>query len=283
MIGATLIDSVEKFEVLAAVSKENANELGVSAGDCINLQYEASQLIQELNDRSGSLNKECEAVLKAKKQTDDDFSMYQDKEENLRDRLHSAEDSQSVGNCIPDFGQKLTSQQDFGNKLIGFFDSDTEDKLDEGVDASKKRLNEKLAHQKESRDKATTYYQLAMFCKNGIAALMDLKNNLEPIATGFSNEYGRVTTAQGVENKLWEGLERLKSNIWSTDFTSTRDNSLRLILQLLVADNEVFHCQLFFEDTKTRIKESIRSKIGANAVEKLLVHIPAKTLGDFVL
>ena len=93
---------------------------------------------------------------------------------------------------------------------------------------------------------------------------------MEQTSSDFASEFVKLSEAQNIEIDLWTGLLDLKNKIWSTDYVSTRDQSLRQLLDLLTLDDKVFMRQEFFENTEMRIKEAISKKLGADAVEKLI-------------
>ena len=99
---------------------------------------------------------------------------------------------------------------------------------------------------------------------------MALQQQLEHTASHFGEEYVKVNDAQNVETNLWTGLIDLKDKVWSTDYVSTRDQSLRQLLSLLTLDDTVFMRHDFFESAETRIKDAITQKLGEGAVDKLV-------------
>jgi NAD-specific glutamate dehydrogenase len=157
-------------------------------------------------------------------------------------------------------------------------------RLNQDVDNARNRVNKNEWEKNQSKEKMENFYQLGILTRNASSTLVVLKERVKTISDGFDDEFKAVTTAQDVETELWKGLKELKNNIWSPDFTSTRDNSLRLILQLLTADDEVFLRQEYYEETEKRIKAAIRTKLGEDAVEKLTAPVPARvSLEDFKL
>lgn len=99
---------------------------------------------------------------------------------------------------------------------------------------------------------------------------MALKQRLELVVPDLADMYVRVTEAQNVEVELWTGLLDLKDKIWSTEYISTRDHSLRQLLCLLTLDDTIFMRQEFFEDTEVRIKNAIEKTLGAEGLERLI-------------
>ena len=111
-----------------------------------------------------------------------------------------------------------------------------------------------------------------MFAKNASSAFVALKQRLELVVTDFAEMYVRVTEAQNVEVELWTGLLDLKDKVWSTEYVSTRNHSLRQLLCLLTLDDTVFMRQEFFEDTEMRIKNAIEKTLGVEALERLIAN-----------
>lgn len=144
------------------------------------------------------------------------------------------------------------------------------DRLGKELSEAEDRLNKNLESQRQAREASERYYQLAVFAKNASSAFMALKQRLALVVTDFAEMYVRVADAQNVEVELWTGLLDLKDKIWSTEYISTRDHSLRQLLCLLTLDDTVFMRQEFFESTEVRIKNAIEKKLGAEALKKLI-------------
>lgn len=110
------------------------------------------------------------------------------------------------------------------------------------------------------------FYQLAMTARNTSAAIHVLQGRVKRVADEYDIDFRRITDELKAANLLWRGLMDLKNAIWATDLYTTRDNSLKVILDLLDMDDEVFHREPFFEETQIRIQDAISAKLGVNAV-----------------
>lgn len=131
-------------------------------------------------------------------------------------------------------------------------------------------------------DKKEAYYQLCIFTRNASAALACLRDRVNTVAREFDEDYARVSHCLEVESGLMSGLLKLRNHISNADFGYTRDNSLKVILGLLTADDEVFQRQSFYEDTEERIKQAIRVRLGNDGVEKILhPPVPSSALDQF--
>ena len=160
-------------------------------------------------------------------------------------------------------------RQSFGSKILGLFSDETKSRLDRDVTNAEAHLNENLAQQKGYRDKISLYQELNTLTKDTASQIVGLQARIRTVAEEFESEYDRLLTAQHVEGNLFRGLLKLRNQIWDTNFTSTRDTSLYLIIQLLAADDDVFQRKAFYEDTEARIKAAISAKLRSDSLERL--------------
>ena len=93
-------------------------------------------------------------------------------------------------------------------------------------------------HQDVSRRE--TYYQLCMHTHGAVLAFATLKARVKIVSKQFDEDYDHVTHCSQVENRLASGLLKLRNTIWNPNFSYTRDDSLKVILELLKEDDEVF-------------------------------------------
>ncbi|KAI1342875.1 hypothetical protein F5Y15DRAFT_371281 [Xylariaceae sp. FL0016] len=254
---ATIVEKLDKvvanFQKLHDTSKENAWELGVGATACMTLGDTATRFVDDLEGRMRNLNAQIPGVWSIKCERDDEWKSARDAE---RDRRRGLDNARS-------------SRDDGGNKFLGFFDSSVITRLDNDVRNAENRLNENLDHQRQARDKMETYYQLAVFHHNASAAIAGLRDKVKTTASDFDVEFKRVTDAQRVEDHLWSGLLDLRNKVLSSDFKSTRDNSLRVILDLLKTDDDIKLGHDCLDTAEARIKEDICGRLGGNAVQLL--------------
>lgn len=160
--------------------------------------------------------------------------------------------------------------QDIGNGFLNLFDNGVGDRLRERLRDAEDRLNRNQQNQRDAKDTSERFDKLAIYANDTSAAYISLRQELERRSSDFGEEYVKVTDAQNVETDLWTGLIDLKDKVWSTDYVSTRDRSLRQLLTLLTLDDTVFMRHEFFESAESRIKEAITRKLGEDAVDKLV-------------
>lgn len=128
------------------------------------------------------------------------------------------------------------------------------------------------------------YYRHWVLTRNVSAALLLMRKQVLQVGAAYDDEFKSITTVQDTEALLERGIRDLKNKIFSPDFESTRDNALKIIVDLLEADNHVFMGEAFYEDTEERIKKSIKAKLGEDALEKINEPLPAgETIEDFEL
>ena len=267
--------SVEDFELLCTISRKNKEELGIKGGDCKELGDGASRLARSLGQRATGLNRDATAVYTSRNEYYDKWQMYSGEEDNLQSRVRSRRSSVEVStkhlfwrNFHPT--ELCCVSQGIGNAFLNVFDSHVGDGLRNRLRDAEDRLNANRQHQREAKDTAERFYKLAIYAKNASAAYMSLRQELERRSSDFGEEYVKVTEAQNVETNLWAGLIDLKDKVWSTDYISTRDRSLRQLLNLLTLDDAVFMRHEFFEGAEIRIKDAIVRKLGEDAIDRLV-------------
>jgi hypothetical protein len=155
------------------------------------------------------------------------------------------------------------------------------DRLDDKMKEAEQRLDTNKDEQQRAQEQMDECYKLALRHRNAGSAVLELKKSVQIAAAAFDVEYNKVTDAQTVENGLWDGLLGLKNYINQTDYRTTRDNSLRVILKLLDMDDEVFRGQQLYEDAEEAIKLAIKAKMGDDAVAKLSRETPGITDEQF--
>lgn len=152
-------------------------------------------------------------------------------------------------------------------------------RLDNSLQDARSRFAKNQYDQRQARDEMTEYYKFAIWCRNAGSVVLELKRQVQYASEVFDVEYSKVTTAQSVENGLWDGLMGLRNQIDQTDYKTTRDNSLRVILQLLQMDDKIFLRHQLYEDTEDAIKLAIKEKMGEDALARLEQNAPIESNG----
>lgn len=119
-------------------------------------------------------------------------------------------------------------------------------------------------------EKSQQFYELAVTSMNGGAAIATLIEQVQRTQKKMDFEYSHVTDHHAAADGLLRGLLDLKNQLYAGDWTSTRDRSLQVVLQLMQKDDEVFQRQAYYEDMEVRVKAAIVSKLGEGAVDRLL-------------
>lgn len=125
------------------------------------------------------------------------------------------------------------------------------------------------------------YHRFFLWHRESASLILGRKEGVQITAEAFDVEFNKVTNTQTVENKLWDGLLGLRNQIDQTDYRTTRDNSLRVVLKLLKMDDTVFLRRELYEDTEKEIKAAIKGTMGDDAVAKLIRETPGITDEQF--
>jgi hypothetical protein len=96
-----------------------------------------------------------------------------------------------------------------------------------------------------------------------------LKIQLQDISRQYDDNYKLISDSRDQRGDVWKGLLLLKDNICAPDYRSTRDNSLRAVLELLAEDDKVFEGDAFVEGIQAQIHDHINGRLGDGAVERL--------------
>lgn len=145
------------------------------------------------------------------------------------------------------------------------------------------RLNDNLQRQATKRRGYEALYECICVARLAAAATLSLKARTTSVSDDFDTAFNSVTETQEIETELWKGLMSLENKVCDPDYRTTRDNSLRIIFQLLTADDLVFSAGSYAARVENSIKASVRSKIGAEALEKLLAPAARTSNEDFKL
>ncbi|KAH9882933.1 hypothetical protein J1614_000299 [Plenodomus biglobosus] len=262
-ICATLDEAVRHFQTLSDISRENAQQLGSHAADYMALGDQAATFVEDLQSYVDSVNADVPYIwstLKARRKV---LQEKQDREGELWNQVVIAQ----------------SSRDDLGNNFLGFFDSSVLQRLENSLQDAKNRHSQNQYDQLQARNESTEYYKFAIWCRNAGSVVLELKRKVQYASEAFDVEYSKVTTAQSVENGLWDGLMSLRNQIDQTDYKTTRDNSLRVILELLRMDDKIFLRQQLYEDTENAIKLAIEEKMGKDAMAKLEQNAPIESNG----
>jgi hypothetical protein len=274
---------VQLFSDLSAVAQINMRELGVSAGNCMNLGDEADRFIRFLRDRYRSLLFEQKAIGHVMDTCKREHTELIARGSSLKTDVENAVSSQDVSIFQSSNAHSLflTAAQDFGNAFLGFFSDDTKNRLENDVRDARRRLQDNLDRQSRELERWENFYKLTSIAQLARAAILALQTKTIAVSDAFDVEFKRVTGIQDKEAELWRGLLTLKERICDTDYMSTRDGSLRTILQLLSADDKEFPADSGVAGAESRIKASIDSKLGVNAAETLVSpQVTTANLGD---
>ena len=75
-------------------------------------------------------------------------------------------------------------------------------------------------------------------------------------------------------------IDEFKNHVCDPEYTSTRDNSLRCVIEVLVADDVVFPDNTHVAMAEKKIRETISAKLGDGTWEVLEIIINLKVLSS---
>ncbi|KAG5658012.1 hypothetical protein KAF25_006963 [Fusarium avenaceum] len=260
IVGA-LDDCTDKFSQLSTACGHSVRSLGEKAGDCMELKDRIGRFIYELRSEMDQVNGPVQSIMERKRERDENYERQRQRGEVLDQQLRDLR----------------SSSNDFGYQFSSIFSNDAENNLRDRVNDAQRRLAINEKEKAMELDKSQQFYQLAMTSLNGGAAIATLIDQVQQTHDKMGFEYSHVTNHHQAADGLFRGLLDLKNQLYAGDWTSTRDRSLQVVLQLMQKDDEVFQRQAYYEDIEVRVKAAIVSKLGEGAVARLLA--PAAPAG----
>jgi hypothetical protein len=159
------------------------------------------------------------------------------------------------------------------NQLL-FILSPSSKKEQESIMAdAKKGLLGNQGQQKVVDNKIRALYMLDTLIGWAMRALDVVQASVARVAQDFQAKFRLVTDAQQVSDRLFAGLLGLANTIRDTNFQTTRDNSLRVVLAVLGRYHELRddHAALEIPGIEDRrIHRAIVDRMGRDGVQKLL-------------
>lgn len=142
------------------------------------------------------------------------------------------------------------------------------------------RINQRRREEEAWHENWT--YRLSMIARNGGAGCLVLHDRAQAMYDEFGTEQLRIIEAQKVEAHLWVGLIDLRDTIADPEFQSSRDNSLRVVLKILEADENKFGAEDRYALVEQRIKSLITDKWGTDALAALQVPGALRSVEGFL-
>ncbi|KAK0659492.1 hypothetical protein QBC41DRAFT_47006 [Cercophora samala] len=258
---STIVEALDstatKFSDLSQVSEKNMWELGVKAGDCMELKDSVGCFLDNLKAKIAELNNLVPHIFNQKARQDHIADERRKRQQTLVDQFQAAQNA--LGNVL--------------NIIANFFDRSVIRNARQNLRRARIALDDNRRDQERAQGMSRAYYQLAITVRNVSAAIYNLQLAMEGLKQKIDDQYSFVTDKQSAETRLCRGLLDLRNQIVSGDWTTTRDHSLQVVLKLLTADDAVFARSLCYKDVEARIKESITAKLGHGAVQKLIENV----------
>ncbi|KAL8907063.1 MAG: hypothetical protein Q9171_006010 [Xanthocarpia ochracea] len=265
LLVTALTESVQPFSLFCDQVREHMRATGTKAGHSMSEGDGADVLIRSLRAHYRALDSERKAVTKLSNSYRDECYSLKVREASLQSRVNDAR----------------SSQEEFGNAFLGFFDSGTADRLGRDVQEAERMLTANRDQQRRKNEEYEALYKLASAARLAGAATISLMARITKISNEFDTTFDEITGSQEKAAELWKGLLGLRAKVENTDYKSTRDNSLRIVLQLLTADDRLFSRSSFAADVEQYIKRTVEGTLGVGALSKLLEPEITTSLEDF--
>ncbi|KAL8924493.1 MAG: hypothetical protein Q9172_002658 [Xanthocarpia lactea] len=266
LLVTALTESTQSFSLFCDQVREHMRVTGSKAGHSMSEGDGADVLIRSLRAHYRALDSERKAVTKLSNSYRDECYNLKAREATLQSHVNDARSNQARG-----------------NSFLALFDSGLEDRLEEGVQEAERVLIVNLYQQRRKNEDYEALYKLASAARLAGAATISLMARITKISNEFDTTFDDVTESQEKAAELWKGLLGLRAKIENTDYKSTRDNSLRIVLQLLTADDRLFSRSSFAADVEQYIKRTVEGTLGVEALSKLLKPEITTSLEDFGL
>ncbi|KAH6842265.1 hypothetical protein B0I37DRAFT_381539 [Chaetomium sp. MPI-CAGE-AT-0009] len=167
------------------------------------------------------------------------------------------------------------------NQLVYLFDSSGADKQKSIMYNATRALEENWRQQKGLENKIRGLYLLDTVIGWAMRALDVVRESVERVAQDFQAKFQFIANAQQAADKLFAGLLGLANTIQDTNFKTSRDNSLRVVLAVLDRYHELRDDYKELEIPgieERRIYRAIVDRLGRDGVKMLLE--PPKPVDD---
>ncbi|SCO90185.1 uncharacterized protein FRV6_14313 [Fusarium oxysporum] len=243
--------AIKQFEDLSKTSQTNTYQLGTAAAN-----YDSFISVISMHD--GKVDSQFSSWNKEQKAAHDSMLVCQ-KTKSECDRKHR------------ELTQQLSDARGERSSFGGWVSSGFSNTLDDKISTIEKRIDENKKKYDEAEENEKWNKRLRTEAMYGRKACRDLKVRIKALNKEFATELLRVNKSQLVESSLWRGLLELSSMVEDPKFLSSRDNSLRLVLKVLKADDDKFGSGDRYAHVEERIKLAIIGRWGEDGLKKLLI------------
>ncbi|KAF3071885.1 hypothetical protein CFAM422_005798 [Trichoderma lentiforme] len=212
----------KRFIHLCELGRQVVWNVGTRATMCMADGDNATRFVFTLESEMRALEIQCAAVRDTKIEHEKSLRLYQALEGERQRRVYLARDVASS----------------WSNRLLGFFSGSTRERLKRDVEEAEQRLHMNLYQQRAACDSIEALHRLEMFHQETWTGMGNLRDKAQSVAGSFKHEFKRVTEVKEVKDKVFENLLNLRNKIQDPEFRTTRDSSLRLVMELFRTDDD---------------------------------------------
>ncbi|KAK3291494.1 uncharacterized protein B0H64DRAFT_469226 [Chaetomium fimeti] len=254
---AKLDSAVASFENLHKVSSTNAWKLGKDSAALMSFGDNTKTFKVTLEEERQKLKTQIKNNIAARQRHKDHVEKLKKGESTYRSRARTAREE----------------LDDEWNKIGYAFKPSSRDKQKLILSNASKALEENLREQKGVDSKIRGLYMLDTLIGWAMRALDVVKASVERVAQDFQAKFQLITDAQQTSDKLFAGLLGLANTIKDTNFRTSRDNSLRVVLAVLSRYHKLRYDYTSLEIPgieERRIHRAIVDRMGNDGAKKLL-------------
>jgi hypothetical protein len=249
--------AAERFSSLHKSGDTNAWKLGKDASALMSFGDNTKKFSSTLQEERQRLKRQLKEHAAGRDRHKEELKVHQRDEDTIKARKRKA----------------VRSSEDGWNKVAFFFKPSEKDKLTSIISDADKDLEKNGKSQRAVNNKIRVLYLLDTLIGWAMRALDVVIATVSRIAQDFQAKSRHILTAQQSSDRLLAGLLGMSNAIRDTNFRTSRDNSLRVTLDVLSRYHELRadHPSLDIPGIEERrIHRAICNGLGEAGVRKLM-------------
>jgi len=249
--------AAERFGYLHKVGDTNAWKLGKDASALMSFGDSTKTFAETLQQERNKLQRQLKEHNDTRGRHKEQLNALRESEESLRVRRRKA----------------VAELEDGWNQLAYIFDSSPKKRYERMISEADQGLEKNASSQREVNSKIQGLHLLDTLIGWAMRALDVLTASVARIAQDFQAKFRRILMAQQISDRLFAGLLGISNAIHDTNFRTSRDNSLHVVVNVLRRYHELRadHGALDIPGiAERRIQRAICVKLGEGGVRKLM-------------
>ncbi|KAL2126680.1 hypothetical protein VTI74DRAFT_421 [Chaetomium olivicolor] len=258
--------AVERFRYLHKVSETNAWKLGNDAAALISFADSTKAFKNTLQEERQKLKRQLRDHDEARARHKDQLKTLKTQEDVLEERRRKA----------------VRKLEAWWNEIAFVIIPSSEKNLKAVISDAEEGIRKNKSSQRAVDNQIRGLYLLDTLIKWAMRALDVVMETVARVAQDFQAKFERITTAQQISDRLFAGLLEIANKIQDTDFRTTRDNSLRVVLAVLRLYHELRMDRRALDIPgieERRIHRTICERLGEDGVKQLMLP-PAPVVDD---